>query len=110
MDQLMVPNWSENMDVNPKDLQLNHMTLPGLPLRGDSLRDVPPDLRYFHNFGNLHTDLLSLADPNTDGPAQDVDISVSTQGQLDGSYFQHNEASGTCRSNTHAPSLANGCL
>lgn len=110
MDQFMVPNWPEDTGVDPKDLQLNHMTVPELPLRDDSFRDVPPSLRYFHSFGNLHTDLLSLADPDTDGQAQNADISVSAQDQLDGSNFQHNEASGMCRLNTPAPSLANGCL
>lgn len=103
----MIPNWSQNMGVNPKHLQLNHVTSPGLPdprlsPYDDSLRDVPPSLRYLPNFGNPHTDLLGLAGPNTDVQGEDVDVSFPSQGQLDECCFPFNEASGSCISNMYA--------
>ena len=97
MDKSVVSSWSDNMDVNPKDLQLNHMTLPKLPNCDGSLRAVRSSPHFCSDFGNLGTDLLSFAELDANNQIQDLDTSVSTQSQFEESDFQPKTTARMCR-------------
>ncbi|KAG4430810.1 hypothetical protein IFR05_013709 [Cadophora sp. M221] len=73
--------WPENVGVDPKVFQLDHMTPPGQPQPeqhlspfDDSFENVHPSLRYFINFGNPHSNVMGLAGPNLDAQAENFDM------------------------------------
>ncbi|KAK0127303.1 hypothetical protein ONS96_006852 [Cadophora gregata f. sp. sojae] len=73
--------WVGDMGIDPKELQFDHMTLPGQPeqhlSQSDSLEDVHPSLRYL-SLGKPHANMMDLAGPNLGLQPKNLDMSDFT--------------------------------
>lgn len=73
--------WAGDLGIDPKDLQLDHMTQPEqlqqLISHCDTFEDGDPSLRYM-SFGELHSNVVGLAGPNAGIQAQNFDTSGFT--------------------------------
>ena len=93
--------WPNDMGVDPKVFQLDHMTHTMQPEQllsslGDSVDCMDPSLRYLSNFGKPHSDLMGIAEPNLGVPAKVLDMPDFTSPSFNNSQNQFGNSFGWC--------------
>ncbi|KAF8850286.1 hypothetical protein BDZ45DRAFT_196860 [Acephala macrosclerotiorum] len=83
MEQEMVPNWPDDLVLNPEETRLNHMTVNPAEMStdfpdmdDDMFSGLLPSLRYLPGLSVLQREfpMSTLAEPNPETQGQDIDM------------------------------------